>query len=85
MHTLIMCWNKNFIYITKKYNKTKNIKSLKITINKIKWNRKNTYILMWWRFTTKLARDSTKLEDLRGKNRNSKVRNVRNGGEEKMN
>ena len=59
MLTLIMCWIQDFIYITKntpkkKHNKNKN--SEKKTL-KVKWNRRNTYLLNWWRFTRKLARD----------------------------
>jgi hypothetical protein len=43
----------------KKYSKTKNItkKIAKKKTLKAKWNRRNTYLLNWWRFTRKLARD----------------------------
>jgi len=46
--------NYGFYLHYKKYTKTKNI--TKKTL-KVKWNRRNTYLLNWWRFTRKVARD----------------------------
>ena len=85
MLTLIMCWIQDFIYIPKNTPKKKhNKKNSKKKTLKVKWNRRNTYLLNWWRFTRKLARDwRWKLWRMeRKKNRNLKVRNE---GEEKMN
>ena len=46
IHTLIICPIQNFIYITKKYNKIKKIKTTttKIKENKIKQKKPHTFI-----------------------------------------
>jgi len=60
MHTLIMYWFQDFICIIKihqnKKHKKKIAKTKKKTL-KVKWNRGNTYLLIWWRFTRTLTRD----------------------------
>jgi len=90
MLTLIMCWIQDFIYITKNTPK-KNITKIKIAKKKtlkVKWNRRNTYLLNWWRFTRKLARDcrwklwrngEEKNQNLRWKTEEKKKMNWRGG------
>ena len=60
MHTLIMYSFQDFIYIikihqNKKHKKIKVAKTKKTL--KVKWNRGNTYLLIWWRLRRKLVRD----------------------------
>jgi len=61
MLTLTMRWFQDFIYIikknqNKKHKKIKNSKNKKKTL-KVKRNKGNTYLLIWWRFTRTLTRD----------------------------
>jgi len=57
----------DFIYITKNTSKQKKItkKIAKKKTIKVKWNRGNTNLLIWWIFMTKKAWDRS--EERRGK------------------
>jgi hypothetical protein len=73
----------SLIYIIKIHQNIKHKKKLKKKTLKVKWNRGNTYLLIWWRFTRTLARDCMwKPWEMRGKK--SKLK-VKNGRDEKMN
>ena len=65
MLTLIMCLFQDFIYIIKIHQNKKNITKIKITkkiILKVKWNKGNTYLLIWWRLKIKTSNLCRNLE-----------------------
>ena len=76
MLTLIMCLFQDFIYIIKIHQNKKNITKIKITkkiILKVKWNRGNTYLLIWWRLKIKTSNLCRNLEG------NERKKNQRRG------
>ena len=87
MLTLIMCLFQDFIYIIK-IHQNKNITKIKIVkikkILKVKWNRGNTYLLIWWRLKTKTSNLCRNLEGNERK-KNRRRGEIQNGGDEKIN
>ena len=86
MLTLIMCLFQDFIYNIKIHQNKKHTKKkiAKKKILKVKWNRGNTYLLIWWRLKNKTSNLCRNLEGNERKT-NRKRGELKNGGDEKMN
>jgi hypothetical protein len=82
----------NNVFISRLYLQYKNTpkqktyqkKIAKKKILKVKWNRGNTYLLIWWRLKNKTSNLCRNLEGNERK-KNRKRGEIKNGGDEKMN